>query len=31
MPFSSNNKTNLYIEFRRDGETINPTPWFNSN
>jgi len=31
MPFSSNNKTNLYIEFRQDGETINPTPWFNSN
>ena len=28
MPFNENNKTNLYVEFRKNGKTINPTPWF---
>ena len=30
MPFDENNKTNLYVEFRRNGKTINPTPWFTN-
>jgi septal ring factor EnvC (AmiA/AmiB activator) len=30
MPFNENNKTNLYVEFRRNGKTINPTPWFTN-
>jgi len=30
MPFEENNKTNLYVEFRRNGKTINPTPWFTN-
>jgi len=30
MPFKAKGDTNLYIEFRKNGSTINPKPWLGS-
>lgn len=30
MPFNSQNRANLYIEFRKNGATVNPTPWLGT-
>jgi septal ring factor EnvC (AmiA/AmiB activator) len=30
MPFNPKNKTELYIELRKDGATINPKPWLGT-
>ncbi len=30
MPFNTNSKPELYIEIRKDGSTVNPTPWLGT-
>ena len=30
MPFNAKGASNLYIEFRKNGDTINPNPWLGS-
>lgn len=30
MPFNAKNASNLYIEFRKNGSTINPKPWLGT-
>ena len=30
MPFNTQDQTELYIEIRKDGSAVNPTPWLGT-